>query len=579
MKHLLSLLAASVITIAGSQQARAELYAVGAFSNWDINNPVEFVKGTDGLYRLDINFAQGKKFKISTSTEGSDWDAFNDGALTTTKDPVLGVAEPLVVGITDISSPTDGTATVTVDLDKMLITISTSSTPAVSGTLPVIYINTEGNTPVTSKEEYLMATYWLDPCGTDTKAIGSAEAPLTMQIRGRGNYTWIGFDKKPYRIKLADKQPLCGMNKSKHFALLAHADDNNGFLRNTVGFELSRRSGLAWTPDAQPVELVLNNDYLGLYFLTETIRVDKDRVNVTEQADGATTDVDGGWLVEIDNYDTDPHVAVESGDGEPIIFTYKSPEVLSAEQENWLTNSYTNIDNLIYNGDKSKCEWGNYIDMQSLARFYVVQEIVDNYESFHGSCYMWRERGDAEKWHFGPVWDFGNAFLATKENFIHSGRLWRQVWIGEMVKYPAFMDEVRNVWQTMLRDGSTDLDSYIDTFADKIAAAAAADYRRWPQYGNQNELKKAEYVKNWLHNSIAWLKSQWGEVAISAPEAEADMTVTPAPGGIVVTSSRPGSCTVADIAGRTYIFKVQPGENRFDLAPGVYIVAGRKIML
>ena len=95
-----------------------------------------------------------------------------------------------------------------------------------SGTLPVMYITTENQTPVTSKDYYLNATYYLDAKGiAGYDNIGSASAPLNMEIKGRGNYSWSGFDKKPYRIKLADKQALLGMNKSKHFTLLAHADD------------------------------------------------------------------------------------------------------------------------------------------------------------------------------------------------------------------------------------------------------------------------------------------------------------------------------------------------------------------
>ncbi len=95
-----------------------------------------------------------------------------------------------------------------------------------SGTLPVLYIQTENNTPITSKEDYLQATYYLDAMGIDGyESIGSVAEPLTMEIKGRGNYTWSGFNKKPYRIKLSDKQSLLGLTKSKHFALMAHADD------------------------------------------------------------------------------------------------------------------------------------------------------------------------------------------------------------------------------------------------------------------------------------------------------------------------------------------------------------------
>ena len=123
------------------------------------------------------------------------------------------------------------------------------------------------------------ASLYLDANGVSgIEPVGSAEAPVSLKIKGRGNYTWTGFDKKPYRLKFDKKVSIMGMKKNKHFGLLAHADDDLGFLRNAVGFELSRRLGLAWTPTAEPVEVFLNGDYIGLYFLTELVRVDPDRV-------------------------------------------------------------------------------------------------------------------------------------------------------------------------------------------------------------------------------------------------------------------------------------------------------------
>ena len=107
-----------------------------------------------------------------------------------------------------------------------------------SGTIPVMYINTENKTPITSKEDYLQATYYLDPMGIEgVEALGSADAQLPLEIRGRGNWTWNGFDKKPYRIKLASKTAILGMNKSKHFALMANADDELSGVRNAVGYQ------------------------------------------------------------------------------------------------------------------------------------------------------------------------------------------------------------------------------------------------------------------------------------------------------------------------------------------------------
>ena len=151
---------------------------------------------------------------------------------------------------------------------SLLAVVPTLRAVEPSGTLPVLVIETKNRQPIVSKEEYLEGTYYLDPRGCEgVEAFGSAESPLPLQIKGRGNWTWT-FNKKPYRLKLDDKAALLGMNKSKHFALLAHADDNRAFMRNATGFEVSRMSGLPWTPADKPCEVILNGDYIGLYFLT-----------------------------------------------------------------------------------------------------------------------------------------------------------------------------------------------------------------------------------------------------------------------------------------------------------------------
>lgn len=384
-----------------------------------------------------------------------------------------------------------------------------------SGTLPVLYIQTENNAPIVSKEDYINATYYLDAMGlAGYQSIGSASTPLTMEIKGRGNYTWRDFNKKPYRLKLSEKQPLMGMTKSKHFALLAHADDalnKKGFMRNQVGFELSRMIGMAWTPATAPVEVVLNGDYIGLYFLTETIRVDKDRVNIVEQEDEETdpTAITGGWLVEIDNYDEDPHITIKEGDGHTMWFTYKTPEVLSKAQETFLGDEMTRIDNLVY-GDKNSDELWQYLDIDALARFYIVQEIMDNYESFHGSCYLYREMGDGEKWKFGPVWDFGSSFYREKTMYLYEGDVWHNHWIPEICKFPAFMEHVKAVWKEFYPQINT-----IYTFTGEqltlLKSAAVSDAERWSEYsGNRDLQKRINNVNTWLKNSVAWLNEQWG---------------------------------------------------------------------
>lgn len=401
--------------------------------------------------------------------------------------------------------------------------------PAYSGTRPVLFINTEGYRNIVSKEkeDYLHADWWLDAMGIEGyESIGSAQEPLGMLIKGHGNYTWSTNNKKSLRLKLDEKHPLMGMHSNRHWCLLAHGDDNLARLKNTMGFELSRRIGLAYTPAQAPVEVVLNGQYIGLYFLTEKIRVGKHRVNIEEQAD-SETDADritGGWLLEIDNSPKEgEYVYIIELDGHTdwsdlMTVSYRSPEILSQEQEQWLTEYLNKTNAAIYTSDKSSTEWERYIDIDTLAMFYIVGEIMDDLEYFAGSCFMYKHRGDTTKLIFGPVWDFGNAFQRwaaygdTEFNkFIYQHPTpFKSHWIEEIYKFPRFRKAVRQHWREFYYSGfnGLDIDQYINEFVNMIKPAFDAESERWPQY--DIEYQKIDFSL-FIHSKIEWLQSQWGE--------------------------------------------------------------------
>lgn len=445
-----------------------------------------------------------------------------------------------------------------------------------SGSLPVIYINTKGGAEITSKDNYLQATYYLDAKGAEgIESIGSTEAPDTLQIRGRGNYTWTGFDKKPYRLKLGKKQALMGMKKSKHFGLLAHADDDLAFLRNPLGFYLSRCMGLPWTPEERPIELVLNGDYKGLYFLTELIRVDKNRVDIVEQPDNIThpDSITGGWLVEIDNYDDPDQIQLQEGNGELLRVSYKTPEVLSGAQQTWLRDQFTAMDAAIYDSDKSSTKWEEYIDIDRLARFYVVQEIMDNAESFHGSCYMHRDMGADKKWMFGPVWDFGNSMHRGQDKYIHVDAPFGNTWIGEIYKFPAFRKAVKQVWDDFQRDSESTIAGFADAYAEKIAVAAESDVKRWPNYGCSDVADRKASMLRKIGRKIAWLRSQWGAAGISLTPTDTEELRTFGGGIFEAKGVSEESIRVVSIDGKEIgIEALGNGRYRIQAGRGIYIV-------
>ena len=153
------------------------------------------------------------------------------------------------------------------------------------------------------------------------------------------------------------------------------------------------------------VEMVLNGDYIGLYFLTETIRIDKNRVNIYEQQDGETDPelITLGWLIEVDNYKDECQITLLENDSWNLTLRYHSPEYLSTQQLQWFTNEFNTINSAIYSNDKNSTDWENYIDVESMARFFIIQEVMDNPDGFHGSFYLHKDLSEDAKWIAGNL--------------------------------------------------------------------------------------------------------------------------------------------------------------------------------
>ncbi len=380
------------------------------------------------------------------------------------------------------------------------------------GTIPTLYINTKDSVQIESRENYIWASYWIDDSLGDG-SIGSKNNPCSLEIKGRGNGTWIHYEKKPYRIKLSEKRSLLGMKKNKHFVLLTGVDDQlMGFLKLPVAYELSRRIGLGWTPEIRHVELVLNGDYRGLYYLVEKIRVDKDRIDITEQKDGENNDdlISGGYLLEIDNYEGEQQLTFNEGNGQVLRITYHSPDSLSNKQYNYLCSFIEKCNNSIYTTDKTNNEWETFIDVNSLAKYYILNEILHHPESFMGSCYMYKDRGEREKLKFGPLWDLGGlVYRGNLNSFLYENPPFPDIhWITEIVKFDHFQIIVRNIWSTF--KNNLDMETFEEEIINRLQVAAENNYKRWPEEGWNGKLQDGKLKFDNLYSSkIGFLNSVW----------------------------------------------------------------------
>ncbi len=429
-----------------------------------------------------------------------------------------------------------------------------------SGSLPVLYINVYDEEGEFDDEvidmnlnhkNYFSGQYWLDLNGCEwmaeegAESLGSAENPLPLEIKARGNWTRIGFHKKPFKLKLGKKQSLLGLSKSKHFAILAHADDTRGYLRNFTAFDLGKRIGLPWTPSQQPVEVVINGDYRGLYFLTESIRIDSERINIEELDDDVSDPqlVSGGYIVELDNYDEpdDSQIRFEEKFHHPSVrdivrVTFDTPEVYSDLQRQFITHQFTTINDL---ASESSDQLWSYLDLDDAARYYLVCEMMSHTEAYHGSTYLFRDRGEGQKWHFSPLWDFGNAYNGPTNGYIYDNSLYGMTWIASFAHNAKFNDKVKETWRWFMSNKFEGVYDDMKLMHEHIADATQADYKRWkdapvPDGGQQvvdNRNLSERYAQTTAHMAAKyeWLKEQFGDYTDAVyEEPERDETAAAA---------------------------------------------------
>ena len=349
--------------------------------------------------------------------------------------------------------------------------------------LPVLYVNTENDAPIVSKDDYLPMEFRL----LETPS-GTLSEPLTGSIRGRGNTTW-GWPKKPYLMKLDKKASMLEMPSHKRWILLANFMDRT-LMRNLVAMKVSSLTSLDWTPRCRNVELVLNGRHRGTYLLIEQVRVDKKRVNIQEMSasDNAGDAVTGGYLLELDfHYDNevqwiDPHgQCVQLPSGIPFAVKYPDPEDLTPSQRSYIQNYVAEAAQALYGPDFRDPEKGYaaYIDVDSFIDYWIVYEVMGNHELGNpGSVYLHKDRGG--KLVAGPCWDFDWGVLSYNANpQARTGLLnLHAIWYDRLFQDPDFRAKARTRFRELLPALQT-IPAYIDETKAYLESSAADNFRLW----------------------------------------------------------------------------------------------------
>jgi hypothetical protein len=370
-------------------------------------------------------------------------------------------------------------------------------------TLPVVAIVTQDREPVTSKEVYLDASVKIKPNGTNvTKFKGD------LQIRGRGNYTWTR-PKKPYKLKLAEKSELLGMPASKHWALLANWADPSQ-LRTSAAMFLGEQTRLAWTPKTRHVEVQLNGEYVGLYQLAETVRIEENRVNIDEMSpsDASPPAITGGYLLEQDGRrEMNQEFGFASTLGQDIVLKNPEPDAKDGISEQDLAPQLAYIRDYVNAFEASlPSGYAQYIDTRSFIDWYLVEELVRNPDSDFASNFMYKPRSGLL--FAGPLWDFDIAIAQRESERSTTGWFLRDKspWYSQLFTSSAFASDAGKAWAEAA-PGFREVGPHLQNIDAAIKQARKSNTKRWPKM-EPEPTDQVDFLTQWLNDRTNWMESQ-----------------------------------------------------------------------
>lgn len=386
--------------------------------------------------------------------------------------------------------------------------------------LPVIVIDTPQELPIVSKEKRI------NDCKVSLVNSNVLDSIDLAGIKGRGNSTWL-LPKKPYNIKFNKKHGLLGMNKSKHWLLLANAFYDRTQLHNAVAFEMARMTDYPWVHSGTFVELILNGEHRGLYYLCEKIGVERSKIDIVKMTknDISGDSLTGGYLLETKQPDdtdwyfqTDYFNSTQTDFVAPLCWTLKSPdqdEGIDSLQLDYIKKQMNLMERLIWNEDSLITgKYRQYFDIETAINWLLVEEATLNGEaSGTKNVFMYKDRGE-DMFHIGPPWDFDAWSFGLR----WEDRFWASqtgLYFHKLLKDPYFQNRLKQKWDKYKESWKSKIPQYIDEQASLIRKAALRNEKMWPDWHPINNYPEKSWdemindMKRSLLRQIGWMDEQY----------------------------------------------------------------------
>lgn len=371
-----------------------------------------------------------------------------------------------------------------------------------------------------------------------------------MTIRIRGNTSAYYSAKKPFKIKLEKKGDMLSRGDSacydKNWVLLR---DGNDVLDTMIGNRLNQLVGMPYTPAYKYVNVVINNDYRGIYMLTETISRNRDcRLDVDKKS---------GYIIERDAYWWNEPVYFKTPMNMEYTFKYPDEDDVTDGQMAEIKSIIDKMEQSIDNGT-----YPQHINLRSFAAWLLAHDILGTADAGGSNLYLTKyDNSDTTLMAMSTLWDFGSIMRKDRKD------QWSNIRTDHFFYYPrllnnentAFIAEYEELWRQLSPTVFDDMTSFLNDFRTSATATALQESRpyelsRW-NYKGETVDENIDAAIEWFTSRRQWLEKAFNSTAIITQKQD----------------PQPSSDVVYTLNG------TKASQN--SVRPGIYIRNGRKIIV
>jgi len=358
---------------------------------------------------------------------------------------------------------------------------------------------------------------------------------ISIEIRGS---TSQQYPKKSYGF---ETQTALGLNNNVNLLGLPIENDwilngpypDKTLLRDAMTFDLSRKMG-HYASNFRYCELLINNNYLGVYILFERIKRDNNRVDIAnlDLDDLAGDSLTGGYIIKVDKLTGESGTTWNSNFSNEVVFQFHEPESdeLNPIQKNYMQTYISDFENNVQSNPEAN--YLNYIEPISFYDFFILQELGRTVDGYRSSSFLYKDKNSGNyqgRLVAGPMWDFnlsyGNADYCDapsttgwQYNFDQICNFSTQIpfWWKRLLDAPSYRNGLRCRWNE-LREGPLSTDSihfWIDSMTNLLEDGRIRNFQQWPiigQYINWNAFvgntyeEDVDFFKTYIETRALWL--------------------------------------------------------------------------